>query len=277
MPKSHFNMDSRAVDTVKARKGKAARRRLRFRQFKALMQALEASLAAALLLSWLLDGGMSLTIDHFLGLFHLTKRPLLVFFLINCIIMVIFLLSTSGDRNQKFVVAAGFHEPIYDEYLSRRRTAPVLTEEVTEETTGNNFQIVPYVAEVKVKTTVAAKSSTLKVSSPKIVLAAVEEREKNYRRTKSALAVRPGRHQIDRELQRSMTKNRQGKITGGCGGGSPRRSVLVDSLSNEEFNRTVENYIARIRLNLQRELMADEVLPTASHDSSANMDMAARN
>ncbi|KAK4751396.1 hypothetical protein SAY87_004878 [Trapa incisa] len=269
-------MESTTVDTVKAGKAKAARGRHRVGQFKSIIHALEAVFAVLIFLSWFSGGSFSLAVDQSLRLFHVLNRPLTVFFLSNCIIVAIFLLSTSGDGNQKTTAAAGFPDRIYDD-LTLRRNSPAPMENLTENTSVNNLKIVPYVNEGKAEFTPATDAIPPEVSSgKKTILPSFKEREKNDRRTRSGLIVRPSRHEDGRALQRSMTDDSRGMVTGSP---SPRPVVPVDVLSNEEFNRRVDNYIARTRWIQKRELMADlreELLLKSGHDGGVNMALTVR-
>lgn len=283
----HLIMDSLTefVGTVKAKKAKAALRHRRTSRLKTLMHVLEACAALFVLLSWCSGGGLSPAFDstvvHSLRLLHILRRPLSVFVLINVLIVVIVLLSSTGNEKNKTGPAADFSERIYDEYLSRQGTGPTqatsdlpwVPEKSPEETSAENLQIVPYVA-VEAKPDEPEKPVEPEVSqvvrSTPIIRATIEKEGRHYRRTRSELAARPCRRAEDRALTRSMTENRRAA----AGGDPPRRSV--DDLSNEEFNRTVENYISRTRWVLQRELMAD--LTVVSHsDSNINMALTVGN
>lgn len=277
-------MDSCAefVDTVKVGKAKAARRGRKTGQFKSLVHVAEACLAMLVLLSWCSGGGLSVALDHSLRLFHLLGRPLPVFLLSNCIIVVIVILSRIEDRKQKTGAAADSSGGIYDEYLSYAGTTqvtgarPLELEESTEETSQKNLQIVPYVAEAKpaapTKPTEPEVSRAIS-TTPNVVTTAVKDGGRNYGRTRSALAVRSCRHEHGRALRRSTTENGRDMAPAR----PPRRSV--DDLSNEEFNQMVENHIARTRRFLQRELMADPTanVPTGSHHNVSDMAVAVRN
>lgn len=269
-------MDSSAkfLDTVKA---EAVLRHRRTSRLKTLMAVLEACSVLLVLLSCCSGSSLSLAVDstvyHSLRLLHLFRRPLWAFLLSNAIIIAVAILSVTDDGRQKTGTAAEFSDRIYDEYISRRRITQVdslhfpVMEKSPEETSANNAQIVPYVAEPEPKPEPKPEPAELNVSwvsSASAVTATGATGERHHRRTRSAaLTVKSCRAAGDRALRRSMTE--KGLRTARCR--LERRSV--DDLSNEEFNRTVENYIARTRWFLKKEMMADlTVVPIESYRNS---------
>lgn len=256
-------------DSVKAEKAKAMRRYQRSRKLKTLAHALEV-LAALLLLSWY-SSGLSAAAGGFLRrLASLLAKPLVVFLISNGIIgVILFLAGKNDDHGHR-------HEPshIYEEYLSARR-APgggyPGTMAAPDETHVDK-QIVPYEAPpahekiIREVPLPAPEPDPL----PSTVVPAVEKcaaegvvgpgaappalpaaaAEKRYRRSRSE--VTGGEEEEEEkgkpraELRRWATDN-----------GRPR-PPSVEDLSNEEFNLTVEKYIAKTKCFLREEIMAEE-------------------
>ncbi|XP_030446575.2 uncharacterized protein LOC115669515 [Syzygium oleosum] len=262
---------SHEFDSVKAEKAKAMRRYRRSRKLKTLAHALEV-LAALLLLSWY-SSGLSAAAGGFLRrLASLLAKPLVVFLISNGIIgVILFLAGKNDDRGHR-------HEPshIYEEYLSARR-APgggYLGTMAAPDETHVDKQIVPYEAPpahekiIREVPLPAPEPDPL----PSTVVPAVEKgaaegelgpgaapparpaaaAEKRYRRTRSEVTGGEEEEEEEEEgkpraeLRRSATDN-----------GRPR-PPSVEDLSNEEFNLTVEKYIAKTKWFHREEIMAEE-------------------
>ncbi|KAI3432059.1 uncharacterized protein J3R85_007732 [Psidium guajava] len=262
---------SHEFDNVKAEKAKAMRRYQRIRNLRTLAHALEL-LVALFLLSWYYSSGLSAAAGGFLRrVAGLLAKPLVVFLICNGIIVIIvFLARKNDDRRHR-------QEPhhIYDEYLSARRASggggSTGTVAAPDETHVDK-QIVPYEAPPPHEKIITEVPLPAPASDPPPLTAepAVEETageedvvrpasaaasaaaEKRYRRTRSEVTVEEPRA----ELCRSATDNgRPPKPLRGEEGPSS-----VEDLSNEEFNLTVEKYIAKTKWLLREEIMAEDAV-----------------
>lgn len=265
---------SHEFDNVKAEKAKAMRRYQRTRELRTLAHVLEL-LLALFLLSWY-SSGLSAAAGGFLRrLAGLLARPLVVFLISNGIIaIIVFLAGKNDDRRHR-------REPhhIYDEYLSARRASGgggVSTGTVAApDETHVDKQIVPYEAPPPHEKIITEVPLPLSESDPP-PLTAVEKdageedvvrpaaAEKRYRRTRSEVT---GEEEEPRaELCRWATDNGRPKP---LRGEERPPSSSVEDLSNEEFNLTVEKYIAKTKWFLREEIMAEDAV-LRSHSVAVN-------
>lgn len=265
-------------DSVKAEKAEAMLRYRWNRNLKTLAHALEL-LVALLLVSWY-SGLSAAAGDFLLRLAGLLTRPLVVFLISNGIIgMILFSARKSDDRRHP-------HEPshIYDEYLSARRasgggSSPDTV--ATPDEVHEDKQIVPYEAfpaHEKIITEVplpAPEPDPLPLTvgpavekgageedvAPGAVPLAAAAAERRYRRTRSEVTAGEGEEWPRAELRRWATDNGRPSPSRGAGEEErrpPSPSPSVGDLSDEEFNLTVENFIAKTKCFLREEIMAEE-------------------
>ncbi|XP_030527288.1 uncharacterized protein LOC115738717 [Rhodamnia argentea] len=257
-------------DVVKAEKAKAMCRYQRTRKLRILAHALEL-LLVLVLLSWYYSG-LSAAAGCFLRrLAGLLVKPLVVFLISNGIIVVIVFLARKNDDRR--------HGPeqhrIYDEYLSARRASGGGGSSgmvAAPEETHVDKQIVPYETPLppekiikEVPLPVPESNPPPMTADPVVEKGAGEEHvvrpaaaaaaaaaENRYRRTRSEVT---GEEEPRAELCRSATDNGRPKPLRGEG-----KPSSVEDLSNEEFNLTVEKYIAKTKWHLREEIMAEDAV-----------------
>ncbi|KAF8022797.1 hypothetical protein BT93_F0340 [Corymbia citriodora subsp. variegata] len=262
---------SHEFDSVKVEKAKAMRRYHRSRKLKILARTLEL-LVALVLVSWYSSGLSAAAADFLRRLATLLAKPLVVFLISNGIIGIIVFSAVKNDERQPR------HEPphIYEEDLSAPRASgggSPGTMEAPDETHVEK-QIVPYEAPPAQEKIITEVPLPVPESYPlPLTVGPAAEKgaggedvprgaaEKRYRRTWSEVTTRDGEEEPRAALRRSATDNGRPRPS--------RRGVReeerttppppsVEKLSNEEFNLTVEKYIAQTRRLLREEIMADD-------------------
>lgn len=170
-------------------------------------------------------------------LVSLLNNPIYVFLIGNVIILCIYALS---ERNR-------VQNDVYDEFLdnieSRRKAATAAGDESPADSSVSEEDVSAVTETTMTKTTATA------ANGEKVL------RRKCYRRVESEIHSRRRVGSYGgRELTRVKTEVSNEVVT--RGGELERRLCYVENLSNEDFNRTVEDFIAkhrRMRLEEHRE------------------------
>ncbi|XP_059635289.1 uncharacterized protein LOC132277450 [Cornus florida] len=242
-------MEFSDIDNVKVEKEKAMMRYRRRRKIAKVLRLLEVCVALAVLSWWSarLPTAVLLSGEYLLQQLPVSLSSTHIAFLIgNAIAVAIYLLSRQNDPGDN----GGFATDFYDEYIqssgNRQRTTTVpdgkMTPETAEETTNHDRQMV--VSENAVtKLETAMKQATKEI--------------RRFQRTQSEKLKREIRAKPRRELRRSETDNDRSTVLSGG-----RRSMssfdTVDTLSNEEFQQTIDAVIAEHRRSLWTQKVVDE-------------------
>ncbi|KAE8685401.1 putative Phosphatidic acid phosphatase family protein [Hibiscus syriacus] len=227
-------MDSFVLDNVKAEKAKAMRRYNRLRSLANAFRFLEL-LLALLFLAWTFGRVpflVKISGEFILKLGGVVARPLFVFLVCNVIIVT--LIAKSGILSA--VINAD--SKIYDEItkIAENRSKSESQEEIV-------YQDKEIISEPNTATLTCEEmepesesDSDTETDNPRV-----------YRRSKSEkLPIRKTEEQVKKELRRSETEQCH-KIEN-----TDEELFPEDELNNEEFQRTIEDFIAK-QLRFRRE------------------------
>ncbi|XP_022741799.1 uncharacterized protein LOC111293270 [Durio zibethinus] len=225
-------MDSFDFDNVKAEKVKAMRKYNRLRSLAEVFRFLEL-LLALLFLAWTFERvplAVKISGEFFLKLGSVIASPLFVFFVCNVIIVT--LIAKSGI----FSAINNADSKLYEEMIknAENRSKSGSQEEIV-------YQDKEIISEVNTCTSnceemepesesesESESNSGAEVDNPRV-----------YRRSKSEKLVIKKSEEVKKKLQRSETQNCQ-KIEN-----IDEKLFPEDELSNEEFQRTIEDFIAK--------------------------------
>lgn len=244
-------MDSFGFDNVKAEKAKAMRRFNRLRSLAKAFRFLEL-LSALLFLAWTFERlpfAVKISGEFLLKLGGVVTSPLFVFLVSNVIIVT--LIAKSGI----FSAVNNVDSKIYDEIINNaeNRSKSECQKEVL-------YQDKEIISEASIDTLSSEETepepepdSEFEMDYPRV-----------YRRSKSEkLAIRKSWEEVTKELRRSETEkcrkveNMDGEL------------VPEDELSNEEFQRTIEDFIAK-QLRFRREESLSIVFPCSNPNLKNN-------
>ncbi|XVE87333.1 hypothetical protein DITRI_Ditri18aG0109300 [Diplodiscus trichospermus] len=227
-------MDSFGFDNVKAEKAKAMRRYNRVRSLAKVFRLLEL-LLALLFLAWnfeRLPSAVKISGEFVLKLGGYIASPLFVFLVCNVIIVT--LIAKSGI----FSAVNNADSKLYEEIIknAENRSKSESQQEIVyqdKEIISEENTCIPTREEMD---PASESDSDSEVDNPRV-----------YRRSKSEnLAVRNSEEETKKELRRSETEKCR-KIEN-----IDEKLFPQDELSNEEFQRTIEDFIAQ-QLRFRRE------------------------
>ncbi|KAI8032272.1 hypothetical protein LOK49_LG01G02974 [Camellia lanceoleosa] len=228
-------MDAFHFDNVKAEKAKAMLRYNRLRTIAKLFRLLEIFLAL-LLLSWIsarFPFAIKISGEYFRRLIAIVVSPLFIFIISN--VIVITLLAKSGQLSGKTLAINSAETDLYDELIKNigneinygPENCPPVPE--SKEIVYEEKQIVSELIAVTPKSNELIAET---VSCAKVL-----------RRSQSEMLKRENSKKNCGKLRRSETeKCRRVEDSGEV---PPETVNLSEELSNEEFNRTVEEFIAK--------------------------------
>ncbi|XVF62069.1 hypothetical protein PTKIN_Ptkin08bG0187400 [Pterospermum kingtungense] len=228
-------MDSFGFDNVKAEKAKAMKRYNRLRSLAKVFHLLEV-LLALLFLAWTFERvpfAVKISGEFVSQLGGVIASPLFVFLVCNVIIVT--LIAKSGISSAVSNADSKLYEEVikHAENRSKSESQPKVVYQDKEIISEVNT-CTPTCEETEPESKSESESeSESKVDNPRV-----------YRRSKSEkLALRKS---VKKELRRSETeKCRKIENTG-------EKLISEDELSNEEFQRTIEDFIAK-QLRFRRE------------------------
>ncbi|XP_062098614.1 uncharacterized protein LOC133804480 [Humulus lupulus] len=249
-----MDTDSREIDNVKTEKDNAMRKYDRQRKFKWIFEACAALLVLMQSSTWL-PVAVDFIGDMLREIISVFRSHVFIFFLLNAILLAVYVLSGRITWTND----AGSGANLYDEFVTNselsRRTpaeeessppppAPERTIRVVEEEkchSENVASTTTSVCGVGNRNDSKPNGSVLRRTEEEKVLVVVKK--KSYKRTQSARLE--GKKLIDqsqREFRRSCTDICR-KLTS-SGENEAEESSEVSRLSNEEFNQTIEAFIA---------------------------------
>lgn len=242
------------LDNVKAEKNKALQRYNRFRRIGRFFRAAEICLAL-LFACWsfsCLPLVVQISGDFLRRIAVVISTPLFVFLLGNSIVVVL----VTKSSHQSAASAASAETEIYEAFVSRSKPSDEdVTEEivyddkeviVTELTSNPNPNPNPIADEniphVEIDSSFDSVSDQLKV----------------YRRSKSDLVSAKQSPDVvsKRALQRSETDKWRKMEDDSSGKGKEDKNYPEDNLSNEEFQKTIEAFIAKQLMFRRQESLA---------------------
>ncbi|GMJ07911.1 hypothetical protein like AT5G66440 [Hibiscus trionum] len=238
-------MDSFFFDNVKAEKAKAMRRYNRLRSLAKAFRFLEL-LLALLFLAWTFERlpfAVKISGEFILKLGGVVVSPIFVFLVCNVIIVT--LIAKSGI----FSAASNADDKIYEEItkIAENRSKSECQEEI-------QYQDKEIISEENKNALTWEKmepesDSDTEMDNPRV-----------YRRSKSEkLPMRKPEEKVTKELRRSETEKSL-KIENNDDEFFPE-----DELSNEEFQQTIEDFIAK-QLMFRREESLSMVLQCSNHE-----------
>ncbi|KAF5960991.1 hypothetical protein HYC85_002200 [Camellia sinensis] len=218
-------MDALHFDNVKAEKAKAMLRYNRLRTIAKLFRLLEIFLAL-LFLSWIsarFPFAVKISGEYFRRLIAIVVSPLFIFIISN--VIVITLLAKSGQLSGKTPAINNAETDLYDELIKN---------------IGNEINYGPeYCPPVPELKEIVYEEKQI-VSE---LIAETVSYAKVLRRSQSEMLKRENSKKNCGKLRRSETKKcRRVEDSGEV---PPKTVNLSEELSNEEFNRTVEEFIAK--------------------------------
>lgn len=247
-------MDLFDFDNVKAEKASAMLRYNRLQTLKKLFRLIELCLALVLL-SWIftrLPFALKISSEYCRRLAEVIACPLFVFVVCNSIIITLFV--KSGTFSGENPSANNADAQLYDELTKNTEnrgpkllsenlppSAPPLLPQATEEIVYQDKQIIAHtcqVADDSVEVVSHSVWDSESDSDPDLCL----DSSRVYRRTKSEKLVRKrgGEKVTAKKLRRSETI-KCGKMVRSAGD----NSCPEDELSDEEFQRAVDEFIAK--------------------------------
>ncbi|EOA12393.1 hypothetical protein CARUB_v10027006mg [Capsella rubella] len=236
-------MDS--FDNVKAEKAKALRRFNRFRRIGRFFRAAEVCVAL-LLLFWTftrLPFAVQISGAFLRRIAAVVSTPLFVFLLGNSIVLV--LLTKSSDQKTTTAAATSPETEIYEAFVRsvENRSKPA-DEDMVDEIVYDDKEVIVTDLNPKAEENIpdAEVDSDAAAASKKV-----------YGRSKSDVSAKQSRPNTKRCLQRSETDKCIWEI-------EKQRdeddNYPEDDLSNEEFQKTIEAFIAKQRLFRRQESLA---------------------
>lgn len=254
-------MDTFDFYDVKAEKASAMQRYNHLRSLTKLFRLAEVCVAL-LFLSWTftrLPFAVKISGEYFRKLFSIIVSPLFVFMLCNAIIVS--LIAKSGrfsgqNRSTADNVETELYEEIIKNSSERARSeseSDIQSTAIEEEIVYDDKQII---SEVSSTATVDEVDTDDTDSDPD------SNHPKVYRRTQSEKFKRECSEKPHGELRRAETEKFRSTWKSGeeC---PPKKLYAEDKLSDEEFNRTVEDFIAK-QWRFRREESLAIVLPNQS-------------
>ncbi|KAK8320974.1 hypothetical protein V6Z11_A12G072300 [Gossypium hirsutum] len=248
-------MDSFGFDNVKAEKAKAMRRYNRLRSLAKAFRFLEL-LSALLFLAWTFERlpfAVKISGEFLLKLGGVVTSPLFVFLVSNVIIVT--LIAKSGI----FSTVNNVDSKIYDEIINNAENRSKF--EFQKEVLYQDKEII---SEASTDTLNSEETEPEPEPEPEPDSEFEMDYPRVYRRSKSEkLAIRKSGEEVTKELRRSETEkcrkveNMDGEL------------VPEDELSNEEFQRTIEDFIAK-QLRFRREESLSIVFPCSNPNLKNN-------
>ncbi|OVA06213.1 protein of unknown function DUF4408 [Macleaya cordata] len=231
-------MDLFEIDNVKAEKANAMRRYRRLRKIANLFRFFEICLVL-MFLSWFstqLPTALRISGDYFQNLSVFIVSPKFVFLVGNAIILTLF--AKSGKFPGQNSTSSGSGTDLYDEFIKNSESSQRIGTDVSLSLST------PEEVVFHDKQTVYEESSVMNTHTPDIATVTAATDKKIYRRTQSenlnhAISEKP----TVRELRRSETEKCR-KVE------NPRKksekvSGFEEEMSNDEFRRKIEEFIAK--------------------------------
>ncbi|KAI3959049.1 hypothetical protein MKX01_023725 [Papaver californicum] len=263
------------VDNVKMEKVNAMKRYDQLQKIGNLFRIFEICVVLVLV-SWFstrLPNVIQILEKYFREFCIILVSPRFVFFLGNAIILTLFIKSGKISSNDESTVnSCGDH--IYDEFIKKSNEANQKIqkninfspkEEIVYEDKQTVYEDKRTVYEVKKNytvpssdTTTYASSTAMNTNNTKTTKKMNKSKDTKFRRTQSGIpkGVSTNENPINKsELRRSVTEKRR----------RPNPPIVVEEseevdyeqeMSNEEFQRTIEEFIAKQRLFRREESMA---------------------
>ncbi|KAH7520004.1 uncharacterized protein LOC107424669 [Ziziphus jujuba] len=255
-------MDTFDFDNVKAEKASAMRKYNRLRSLAKVFRFAEL-FVALLVLSWTftrLPFAVKISGEYFRKLLTVIVSPLFVFILCNGIIVS--LIAKSGKFSGQNQSANSVEAELYEEITRNSSSSSERTMSESEsETQSSATENIVYddkqiISEVNTTTATQNEVETDTDSNPD------SDHPKSYRRTQSEKFNRECSVKNHGELRRSETEKFV-NITKSGEDCPPEKLYPQDKLSDDEFNRTVEAFIAK-QLRFRRQESLSIVLPNQS-------------
>ena len=253
-------MDSYEFDAIKIEKAKAMQRYRTFKQSATIVRSLEI-FVVVILISWsvfrssaYLPVAINFSVAFLRRVSSLLFCPHFVFLLGNAIIITLFANSREKTSSEKSV---------RDEIFSVSAADSISAEKSGGGDVFSGESQVPEVAKAVVYVPPPpAETAIVEVAEkrePEVVVQAVEEETRTYRRSQSAVEKVIGEEEVKEkiELRRSRTVPRRKSGDGEAAVAARRRRMSdVDDLSSEEFRRRVEAFIEKQQKFLREESKA---------------------
>lgn len=243
-------MDVFDIHNVKVEKANAMLRYRRFRKIANLFRLIELFLAVVLL-TWI-SSRLPFVIGVFCNYFRLILSvivsPLFIFVIGNVIVLTLVIKSGLGNPSAVSETGADLYEEILNNVTED--VPPVLEPEQIV------YQDKQIVSEVNTKSKPKPKpncNENFKVNSVSDLDLKVYRRSQSDNLMKRECVLKPD--EVSGKLKRSETEINRRKSD----------DDVVDELSNEEFNRKIEGFIARqVRFHKEEKLAI--VVPTVNHN-----------
>ncbi|KAJ7953038.1 tRNA-methyltransferase non-catalytic subunit trm6MTase subunit [Quillaja saponaria] len=254
-------MDAFDFDNVKAEKASAMRRYNLLQTIAKLFRTVEICIAVVIL-SWiftLLPLAVKISGEYARRLYGLIGSPLFVFIIGNAIIIT--LVAKSGLVNGETSGSDNAETEIYEEFLKNSggdaTKSPSETDNPSREPEEFEYHDKQIISELNLNVT-----SHMLEDQAEIDTCTVKDREteidldfpKVYRRTQSEKFKPNNTMESKRELRRSETEKFLNNANSGHN--PPENLYPEDNLSNEEFQRTIEDFIAKQMKFLREESLA---------------------
>ncbi|KAK1362348.1 Anaphase-promoting complex subunit 4 [Heracleum sosnowskyi] len=234
------------IDTVKEEKANAMARYRRFRNFKKLLQLFELFVAVTLV-SWsstCLPAVVKLTGDFFLRFFLSVLNPHVVFLIGNAIIVALFFLSRQIGSD-----AAATN--LNDDGIEFSNSVVEIEPPRSIDTARVEIESPPSM-EITVEKQIVCVENVASRTECEAVTNAIEKATKEIQKLERTQSERAWRRETPkRELRRSESEVERTVIK------SRETLEKVESLSNEEFRRTVEAFIQKQQNFLRLQKMAE--------------------
>lgn len=239
-------MDSIDFDNVKSEKAKALRRFNRFRRIGRFFRAAEVCVAL-LFVFWTftrLPFAVQISRTFLRRIAAVISTPLFVFLLGNSIVVV--LLTKSSDQT----TTAASETEIYKAFV---RSVENRSKPSDEEIVYDDKQVIVTELNSNSKPNLKVDENIPQVESDRV--SDDEQKNKVYGRSKSDVSGKQGTNMKRRSLQRSETEKKW------CSREIENQkeddnNYPEDDLSNEEFQKTIEAFIAKQRLFRRQESLA---------------------
>ncbi|KAJ7944246.1 tRNA-methyltransferase non-catalytic subunit trm6MTase subunit [Quillaja saponaria] len=254
-------MDAFDFDNVKAEKARAMRRHNILQIISNTFRIVEICIALVIL-SWIftrLPFAVKTSGDCARRLSGIIGSPLFVFIIGNAIIVT--LVAKSGRVTGETSIGDYAETEIYEEYLKNsggdRTKSPSETGTLSREPEEVEYQEKQIISELNMTSRTLedqAEIDTCTVTDLETETETDLDFPKVYRRTQSVKLKQENTTKTGRELRRSETEKCRKTETSGD---NPReKSYSEDNLSNEEFQRTIEAFIAKQMRFLREESLA---------------------
>lgn len=224
-------------DNVKSEKAKAMVKYRRMRKVANMFRLFEIVLAL-ILFSWLstcLPSVVQISVHYLKKLSVVVVSPRFVFFIGNAIILTLFL--NSGHFSKKEPKEKEENTNLYEEFVKSSETR----QKIYAQEAKSPVQEIVYQDKQTVHEQIAVPPVAIHPASPPLTPKGGRRRDaqkKTYRRSKSESVKTVVEENPQKELRRSETETRQVLENSG-------KSIAELEMSNEEFQKTIEAFIAK--------------------------------